>query len=87
MTDRDSDRAEIQALLDRLRQTMARDNHRHSSSEDLNLRSNVSARERGIETIDAFQPAPLYDQEARHRIGEMIGKAAQGWEFGYLRNR
>jgi hypothetical protein len=29
----------------------------------------------------------LYDQEARHRIGEMIGKAAQGWEFAYLRNR
>ena len=29
----------------------------------------------------------LYDHEAKQRVGEMIGNAQQGWEFGYLRGR
>jgi hypothetical protein len=29
----------------------------------------------------------LYDQHAKQRIGEMIGKAQQGSEFGYLLHR
>jgi hypothetical protein len=31
--------------------------------------------------------APPFDQDAKQRIGEMIGKAQQGSEFGYLLQR
>jgi hypothetical protein len=29
----------------------------------------------------------LLDHEAKHRIGEMVGRAVHSGEFGYLRNR